>query len=153
MRLIIRGVTDKAFTLLAGASVVLLTFVLLIVLGPMVWRGAKAVIFKDTVEFRKMQLDLYNRGNPVSLKAENTEADGFRRIVYETIDKFKHGIDTEELIDRSKQVYRQFGKELRYKGITGEEYQKIRSLARQLRDRLQATFESNDKKVIKENIG
>jgi len=152
MRPIIRQITDKAFTFLTGTSVVLLTFVLLIVLGPMVWRGAKAVIFKDTVEFRKMQLDLYNRGNPASLKIQNTEAESFRKIVYETIDTFKHGIDTEELIDRTKQVYRQFGKELRYKGITGEEYQKIRSLARELRDKLQAAFESNDKKIIKESV-
>jgi phosphate transport system permease protein len=152
MRLFIRRISDKTFTILTGASAVLLTFVLLIVLGPMVWRGAKAVIFKDTVEFRKMQLDVYNRGNPLELKIESAEADNFRKVVYEAVDKFKHGVDTEELIDRTRQVYRQFGKELRYKGITGEDYRRIRSLARKLRDRLQATFESNDKKIIKENI-
>ncbi len=152
MRHIIRRITDKAFTILTGTSVVLLTSVLLIVLGPMVWRGAKAVIFKDTVEFRKMQLDLYNRGNPASLKAENAETESFRKTVYEIVDDFKHGIDTEELIDRTKQIYRQLGKELRYKEVTDEDYQRIRSLARDIRDRLQAAFESNDKKVIKENI-
>ena len=152
MRLIIRGITDKAFTILTGTSVVLLAFVLLIVLGPMVWRGSKAVIFKDTVEFRKMQIDLYNRGNSANLKAENAEIESIRKTVYEIVDDFKHGIDTEGLIDRTKQIYRQLGKELRYKGITDEEYQSIRSLARDLRDRLQVAFESNDKKVIKENL-
>lgn len=130
----------------------LLTFVLLVVLGPMVWRGAKAVIFRDTVEFRKMQLDLFNRGNPANLNAESARADGFRKVVYETIDEFKHGIDTEELVDKSKQIYRQFGKELNYKGVTGDEYQKIRSFARDLRDKLQTAFESNDREIIKENI-
>jgi len=152
MRHIIRRITDKAFTILTGTSVVWLTFVLLIVLGPMVWRGAKAVIFKDTVEFRKMQLDLYNRGNSANLKAENAETESIRKTVYEIVDDFKHGIDTEGLVDRTKQIYRQLGKELRYKGITNEEYQRIRSLARELRDRLQVALESNDKKVIKENI-
>jgi len=152
MRHIIRRITDKAFTILTGTSVVLLTFVLLIVLGPMVWRGAKAVLFKDTVEFRKMQLDLYNRGNPESLKIETAESESFRKTVYEIVDDFKHGIDTEELIDRTKQIYRQLGKELRYKKITDKEYQRIRLLARDLRDRLQAAFESNDEKIIKENI-
>jgi len=152
MRLIIRRITDKAFTCLTGTSIVLLTLVLVIILGPMVWRGAKAVIFKDTIEFRKMQLDLYNRGSSEDLNTEIAEAKNVRAVVYEIINKFKHGIDTEELIDKSKQIYRQFGKELRYKGITSEEYQKIRSLARDLRDRLQAAFESNDKKIIKENI-
>lgn len=152
MRHTARRITDKAFTLLAGTSIVMLTFMLLIVLGPMVWRGAKAVIFKDTVEFRKMQLDLYNRGNPESLEIETAETERFRKTVFEIVDDFKHGIDTEALVNKSKQVYRQFGTELRYKGIEGEEYQRIRSLARELRDKLQAAFESNDKKVIKENI-
>jgi phosphate transport system permease protein len=152
MRLIIRQISDKAFTIMTGISVVLLTFVLLIILGPMVWRGTKAVIFKDTIEFRKMQLDLYNRGNPVSLRTENAEAESFRKIIYETIDKFKHGIDTGELIDRTKQIYRQFGKELQFKELSGEDRQRIRSLARELRDKLQEAFKSNDKKIIKENI-
>lgn len=152
MRHTIRRITDKAFTLLAGTSIVLLTFVLLIVLGPMVWRGAKAVIFKDTVEFRKMQLNLYNRGNPESLEIETAETERFRKTVYEIVDDFKHGIDTEALVNKSKQIYRQLGKELRYKEVTDQEYQRIRSLARDLRDRLQAAFESNDKKTIKENI-
>jgi phosphate transport system permease protein len=151
MRTSFRRISDKAFTILTGTSVVLLTFVLLIILGPMVWRGAKAVVFKDTVEFRKMQLDLYARGNPESLEIESAEAESFRNTVYEVVDEFKHGIDTEELTDRAKQIYRQFGKELRYKGVTGEEYREIRSLARDLRDTLQSAFESNDKKIINEN--
>ena len=66
MRSDIRRITNKAFTILTGLSVLLLTFILLIVLGPMVWRGSKAVLFKETIEFRKMQLDLYHRGGPVS---------------------------------------------------------------------------------------
>jgi phosphate transport system permease protein len=152
MRQIIRRMSDKAFTVLTGASAALLMVVLLIVLGPMVWRGAKAVLFRDTIEFRKMQLDVYGRGNPAGLDAEIAEADNFRKVVYEAIDKFKHGIDTGELADESKQVYRQFGKELRYKGIAGEDYRDIRSLARELRDKLQTAFRSNDEEVIKENI-
>ncbi len=152
MRLMIRQITDKVFTALTGASVVLLTAALLVVLVPMVWRGTKAVIFNGTVEFRKMQLDLYNRGNPGGLKNEDAEAENSRHVVYEMIDKFKNGIDTDELINKSKQIYRQFSKELQYKGTTGQDYQRIRSLAKELRDRLQTAFESSDKKIIKENI-
>ncbi|MDD5011773.1 MAG: phosphate ABC transporter permease PstA, partial [Phycisphaerae bacterium] len=148
----IRRITDKAFTFLTGISVLLLIFALLAVLGPMVWRGSKAVIFKDTIEFRKIQLDLYNRGNPENLKAESADAENFRKTVYEIIDNFKHGIDTDELTNKLRQIYRQFGKELQFKGIAGSEYQDIRSLARDLRDKLQAAFESNDNKIIKENI-
>jgi phosphate transport system permease protein len=99
-----------------------------------------------------MQLDLYNRGNPADIKVESAEVETFRKIAYETINTFKHGIDTDQLIDKSKQIYRQFGKELQYKGITGQDYRAIRSLARDLRDNLQAAFESDDKIIIKENI-
>ena len=152
MRSIVRRITNKTFTLLTGLSVLLLTFVLLIVLGPMVWRGAKAVVFTETIEFRKMQLDLYHRGDTEKLEAEIANTEAFRKTVYETIDNFKHGIDTEELIDKSKQIYRQFGNELRYKGIEGQQYQEIRSLARDIRDRLREAFESDDKEKIKQDI-
>lgn len=152
MRWVPRQVTDKAFTMLTGASVVLLTSVLLVVLGPMLWRGSQAVLFTDTIEFRKMQLDLFNRGNPEALKTETAEVEAFRKQIYETIDKFKHGIDAQELTDKSKQIYRQFGKELRYKGVSGDDYQERRSLARKLRDRLQAAFAGKDKTIIKEDI-
>ena len=152
MRSDIRRITNKAFTILTGLSVLLLTFILLIVLGPMVWRGSKAVLFKETIEFRKMQLDLYHRGGPEKLEAEIAETEVFRNKVYETIVDFKHGIDTEELVDKSKQIYRQFGNELRYKGIEGQQYQEIRAKAKEIRDRLQEAFESNDKEQIKQDI-
>jgi phosphate transport system permease protein len=152
MRYFIRIISDKAFTILTGASIVLLTAILLVVLGPMILRGAKAVVFKDTIEFRKMQLDLYNRGYTAKLKAEIAETEGFRLRIYQTINDFKQGLDTKALIDKSKQIYKQFGDQLRLKDVTGEKFQMARSLARDLRDKLQAAFESNDKKIINENI-
>ncbi len=152
MRLFIRMTIDKVFTLLSGASIVLIVCVLLIVLGPMIWRGSQAVVFNETIEFRKMQLDLYGRGNTAKIKAQEAETESFRKVVYETIDKFRQGIDTEALIDKSKLIYRQLGNELDFKNITGEDYKQIRSLARDIRDRLQLAFESHDQTIIKENI-
>ena len=86
MRFLPRQITDKAFTVLTGASIVLLTLALVVVLGPMIYRGSKAVFFKDTIEFRKMQLDLYNRGDLETLQGESAKAETFRSQAYAIID-------------------------------------------------------------------
>jgi phosphate transport system permease protein len=153
MRFIVRRMTDKIFTVLTGASVVLLVLVLLTVLGPMLWRGSKAVIFRDTIEFREMQFAIYNRGNPAKIKTQSDEAESVRAAAYGIIKKFKNEIDTHSLIEETKQIYRKFDTELRRKDSDGEQYRKMRTLTRELRDKLQVAFESNDRAEIKENIG
>ncbi|HIJ72137.1 MAG TPA: phosphate ABC transporter permease PstA [Planctomycetes bacterium] len=152
MRLSFRYISDKAFTGLTAVSVVLLSLVLIVVLAPMIWRGSSAVVFKATVEFRKMQMDLFNRGEPSELQAEIARTESFRKEVYETLDKFKKGIDTESLSDQARRIHRQFGSELRLRNITGDEYTQLRSLTRELRDRLLTAFESRDIAEIRENI-
>ena len=59
MRTPLRQLGDKTFTAASGLSVLLLSGALVLVLGPLLWRGAGAVVFRGTVEFRKMQYDLY----------------------------------------------------------------------------------------------
>jgi len=152
MRLLIRRITDKFFTVLTSASVILLAAALLVVLGPMLLRGAGAVVFDGTVEFRRMQLDLFNRGEADSIEDEVSRAAACRKVVYETIDKFKHGIDVEELSNEAKRIYRLFGRQLRYEGVTGDEYRRVRSLARELRNRLLEAFGSNDRALIERNV-
>jgi phosphate transport system permease protein len=152
MRLLIRMITDKVFTILTAASIVLIAFVLLVVLSPMIWRGSQTVIFNETIEFRKMQLDLYGRGNSANIKAQEVETESFRKTAYQIIDEFKQGIDIEALTEKTKELYRQFGGELRLKNAEPAQSQELRSLARDLRDKLQAAFESHDKNIIKENI-
>ena len=152
MRAGIRGTFDKAFTILTAMSVVLISLVLLGVLGPMIWKGSSAVVFRGTVEFRKMQLSLFQRGDEQALKSEVTEADNFRKVVYETLDEFKRGIDREALSEEARRIHREFGKELRYKNVKGEEYSRLRTLTRDIRDKLEETFESQDINEIRENI-
>ena len=91
MRTGLRSTFDKAFTILTALSVIFISLVLLGILGPMIWRGSGAVIFKGTVEFRKMQMALFERGNQKTLKEEIVESDNFRKSIYETINKFKKG--------------------------------------------------------------
>ncbi|MCX5653200.1 MAG: hypothetical protein NTY65_00895, partial [Planctomycetota bacterium] len=81
-RLRLRGLLDKAFTVLAGGAVLAIAMALVAVLGPMLWRGAGAVVFKDTVEFRRMQLSQFNRGDRVGVAVELGEVAEARKPVY-----------------------------------------------------------------------
>ena len=100
----------------------------------MFFRGIKAVVFQGTIEFREMQLDIFNRGDREKLQAEFDDSQNYRDFVYQTLDNFKKNLDVQALEDRASQIYRQLGRELRYKHIEGQQYRDLRSLAREIRD-------------------
>lgn len=152
MKLAARATLDKIFTGMTGLSVVLLALVLIAVLGPMVYRGSSAVVFNGTVEFRKMQRDLFNRADRERLEVEIAETEKFRAEVYQKIDVFKKGIDIEAMSDRVRQINRDFGKELRYKDTPAAQYTELRGRSRKIRDTLEDTFGSQDIATIQANI-
>jgi len=149
MNLKVRGRLNGAFTVATGLSVVLLTLVLIGILGPMVYRGSSAVLFNGTVEFRKMQRDLFKRVDETSLNAEIAETEEFRQKVYAMIDEFRKGVDVEAMSDRVRGIHREFGEQLRAKHITGDQYSTLRSLTREIRDNLEAAFASHDRDQIR----
>ena len=148
MRMLLRQIWNKIFTQLAFVSVLLLIAVLVVILVPMFYKGAKAVVFRGTVEFRKMQLALYDRGNASDIKAESERAEKIRAEAYQILDQFKRGIDTSHLRNRARTAYREFGRQLRYQNVNGAEYASRRSLARQIRDKLKDAFENTDKNQV-----
>lgn len=152
MKIIVRNIFDKAFTVLTGALIGLLVLILFVILGPMIWRGSSAVFFKATVEFQKMQLAEFGHGNESEIKAKTIETEAYRRHVYETIDNFKRGFDIEALTDKARKIHRDFGRELTQKGISGDQYTQLRSITRDFRSRLETTFASQDKEKINSNI-
>lgn len=152
MRVAVRGILDKSFTVLTGLSVVVLSFVLLIVLGPMIWRGSGAVVFRGTVEFRKMQLALFERGDAASVENEIDRAEKSRAYVYQTIERFKIGIDREALSEQVRRIHRDFGQQLREEAVSGDRYTELRGLTRDIRERLEAAFASHDKQEIARDI-
>jgi phosphate transport system permease protein len=152
MRVAVRGILDKSFTVLTGLSVVVLSFVLLIVLGPMIWRGSGAVVFRGTVEFRKMQLALFERGDADSVENEINQAEKSRAYVYQTIERFKIGIDREALSEQVRRIHRDFGQQLREEAVSGDRYTELRGLTRDIRERLEAAFASHDKQEIARDI-
>lgn len=143
---------DHLFTAATGASIVLLLLVLVTVLGPMVYRGSHAVFFDGTVEFRRMQRDLFGRGDAAALEAEIARTQSFRQHVYEIIDEFKKGMDIEGMSSRVREIYRQFGEELRQKDIPSQQYTKLRELTRGIRDKLEAAFASQDANEISRTV-
>jgi len=152
MRLTTRAMLDKGFTVVTGLSVVALALVLIAVLGPMVYRGSSAVLFTGTVEFRKMQRDLFDRSDPKRLNAEIAETEKARREVYRMVDEFKKGIDIDAMSDRAREINREFGRELRHKETPTEQYTELRGRSRDIRDKLAALFASQDIKEIEVGV-
>ncbi len=143
---------DHLFTAATGASILLLLLVLIAVLGPMVCRGSSAVFFRGTVEFRKMQRDLFERGDRTALEAEIAQTEQFRQYVYGMLEEFKKGMDVEGMSNQVRDIYRQFGEELRQKDVPAEQYTKLRELTRGIRDKLEAAFQSQDVNEIKQAV-
>ena len=149
MNLRVRGTLDTLFTGVTGLSVVLLALVLMAVLGPMVYRGSSAVFFRGTVEFRKMQRDLFQRADGEALEAEIARTEQFRRVVSDTIEEFRQGIDVQGMSSEVRKIHRELGQELRYQEVPTQRYTELRGLSRDIRDKLEEAFSSQDIEQIR----
>ena len=152
MRLATRNYLDKVFTITTWLTVFVIIVFLLLILGPILSKGAGAVVFKDTVEFRKMQAALFNRGSEIRLSAEKNETAVVRQKIYDTIDNFRKGIDTQSLTEQVRAIYRRCGQELRRKDLTPQQYTDIRATLKDIRDCLETAFAGKDKADIAETI-
>ena len=152
MRLRIRQTLNHVFTSLSTASIVLLIGALLVFLVPMLGKGITAVTFQGTVEFRKMQAELFERGNPDLLQKETEQTEQARQQIYAILDRFSRGIDTGQLADEAKDLYRSYGKELRYQDTPKERYRELRAEAKKIREHLLDAFQSVDKTEINEHL-
>ena len=144
-RILSRELWDKCFTGASILSVLLMVAILLVVLGPMMARGFKAVFFFGTNEFREMQLAVFGHGDSETIRRENEEIEEARLFIYQGVDRFRQGIDTDHLRDDVRDAYREYGSYLRDNAVSGEPYSDKREKAKVLRDALQEAFESRDK--------
>ena len=152
MRMFLRQLFDKMFTSIAFISVVIIVLVLVVVLGPMLRRGASAVVFKGTVEFRELQYARHQRGNEERIKTETAEVDKARQSIYIIVDRFKRGIDTESLIAETRKQYRAYKKHLQYQNLPPEEYRQLTREAKHVRDTLTDVYSSTDKEKIVKSL-
>jgi len=146
MNVRLRRIANRGFTGASVLSVVLLTAALLIILGPMLFKGTTAVFFHGTVEFRKVQLHEFSRGDPAALAKEIAATEKAREPIYRLLDEFRRGIDTGRLEGEARHVYRELGKQLKHrKGVGPEERIRIRRFFRGLRNTLIDAYECTDK--------
>jgi phosphate transport system permease protein len=78
---------------------------LVILLQPIVWRGAGAFIFKETIENRKLNLYHFGRGSEAKLELELTGTEAARKPVYDMLDEFE--AEMEEGGSAFRRQYRQ----------------------------------------------
>lgn len=89
MRNSLRKISDRIFTLWAFSAVTLMAAVLLVVLAPVLWRGAGAYFFKGTVEHRRMMTGEFSRGSERRLAEEWDEAVKARAPIYAAMSAFE----------------------------------------------------------------
>ncbi len=145
-----RLIKDKLFTASASFSIILLVAALVIVLMPMLWRGGSAIFFQGTVEFRRLQYDLYKRGDTETLEREIAEYEAQKAQIYNLFNQFAEGIDTACAIALLKDVYREYGRDLRYENSA--EYTVLRDKAKSVRDNLIEAMEMTDNVAAKEKL-
>jgi phosphate transport system permease protein len=142
-----RWLLDKVFTSTAGLSVLILAAALVVILGPMLYRGAGAVFFQGTVEWRKMQLreELFSRGDSDEVAAEEAQTEAARKPLYDILDRFGRGVDASELRRDVRRLNREVKKGLRNledSGVlTGGRAEELIDRAKELRDHLQLAYE------------
>jgi len=122
MRRWFRSLFNTFFTGTAALSIVLMAGALVVILAPMLIKGATAVVFRGTVEWRELQLkeDIFNRGDPEEVSAELKQVAEARRPVYEMLDRFARGIDSYGLESDVKRLHREVRKQLRNRAESGQ---------------------------------
>jgi phosphate transport system permease protein len=146
--MLIRQLLDKGFTVAAAGSVAIIAGILLVVLVPMFQKGLSAVFFTETIEFRKLQKDLHNRGNEQVLQQQLERVAVQREPIYKMLTDFSRGMNIEPLTKTVKDIYQKYGEYLNYRNVPKEQYADYRQQAKQLRDTLIAAFDSEDKQSV-----
>ncbi len=152
MRRIMRHVLDRLFTGSAAISVLLMTLSLALILGMIFWRGSSAIVFSGTVEWRRMQLGRFGRGDPAKIEAEVEQAARARQPVYEILDEFGQGLDPDALTRQANHIYREYRRQIRNRiedgRLDNEDFIPMRNAARDVRNDLVAAYQSIDQEEI-----
>ncbi|HOF18725.1 MAG TPA: hypothetical protein PK082_07425, partial [Phycisphaerae bacterium] len=136
---------DRIFTALALTAMLTIALALIAILLPMLWRGGGAVVFRGTVEFRRMQLEQHGRGDSAAVRAEVEQASRVRQVAYDLLDQFAVVVDPSGMEKRARQIHREFGKQLEHRGIPEDQADELRSLSKRLRGELLSAFEATER--------
>ncbi|MEI7836264.1 MAG: phosphate ABC transporter permease PstA [Planctomycetota bacterium] len=145
MNVPLRQTADRVFTGLALLSVVLVVAALVGILLPMLWRGGGAVVFRGTVEFRKLQLEQFRRGDSDAVRAELEQSAAVRQKAYQILDAFAAGLDTSEFQTQVRQLHREFGVQIANRDVPPDQAAELKGLSKELRDELLSAFQAATK--------
>ncbi|MBN1477025.1 phosphate ABC transporter permease PstA [Candidatus Sumerlaeota bacterium] len=98
-----RRVLDRALTIMGLVSIGLVIAALVALLLPITVRGLGAIVFRSTVEWRRLQSEEFQRGDSGALAAELAAAQEARAPVYEMIAAFEAQLDEDR---EMRQEYR-----------------------------------------------
>ncbi len=104
MELRTRKLLDRSFSGLGISAIMLMAFALLLILTPIIWKGAQAYFFTGTIEHRKVMYDHFGRGNIEKLTKEIKITEENRAPVYAFIDDFK--AEMKEMSSSERREYR-----------------------------------------------
>ena len=82
MQITTRKMLDRAFTGLGRFSIALVALALVVLLVPIVSRGAGAFVFRGTVEHRRLLLEHFQRGDAAALRSQMAAANAARAPVF-----------------------------------------------------------------------
>jgi len=88
-----RKLLDRAFSGLGVASIALMAASLVVLLAPIVVRGARAYIFRGTIEHRRVLADKFGHGDKAAVAAERAEAVAARQLMYDLIAEFEKSLE------------------------------------------------------------
>ena len=111
MELQTRKMLDKSFSIIGVIAILLMAVALVILLAPIFARGIGAFAFKGTVEYRRMTLDKFGRGNRAQIERDTTEVNLARAPIYDMIGNFE--AEMEEKGYEFRRDYRKEYKEVR----------------------------------------
>ena len=94
MQLTTRKWLDRMFSLSAYSAIGLMIFVLVLVIGPIFMKGFGAYVFQGTVDYRRMMLNQFSRGDEQALEVEWMEVKQERNVIYAALSAFEKELDT-----------------------------------------------------------
>lgn len=114
MQLRTRKIIDRSFSSLGLVAIMFMGISLVVILYPIVTKGIGAFIFRGTIEYRKLMLENWNRGNEKELQAEIAATDQARQPVFDMMAGFEEELKKIPRKDRSeyKKSYKDLTKSL-----------------------------------------
>jgi phosphate transport system permease protein len=115
MNLGTRKLLDRSFTALGIGSIVIMGLALLVVLVPIVSKGVGALVFRETIEHRKLLLAEFHRGDARDLEKETALSNSYRQKAFDMLTAFDKELEQmpPERQDQYRESYDQVKSALR----------------------------------------